>query len=183
MQKNFLTLILCITAFSAAVSAQAYKFEGHNLILQVPRNHRAPTCAIRYAPPNRQVKITDLDRSTPMNLKSCGGTASRLNLTGPSSATVVADGRTFQWCFEGEDDKYQIEFDGDLYARKVKYIWPANLESDEMGFYNIKDFGAVGDGRTDDTIAIQSALAYVAHKNGGILRFPNGDYVVGGVPP
>jgi hypothetical protein len=43
----------------------------------------------------------------------------------------------------------------------------------------VRDFGAVGDGSADDTFAIQSALAFVASRNGGILFFPEGDYHVG----
>ena len=36
--------------------------------------------------------------------------------------------------------------------------------------------------RPSPCVPIQSALAYIATKNGGTLRFPEGDYVVGGVP-
>jgi hypothetical protein len=50
------------------------------------------------------------------------------------------------------------------------------------GFYNIKDFGAKGDGQTDDTVAIKSAVAYIASRNGGRLQFPDGDYIVGNSP-
>lgn len=42
---------------------------------------------------------------------------------------------------------------------------------------NVKDFGAVGDGVTDDTAAIKSAVASL-NENGGILYFPTGTYVV-----
>lgn len=51
---------------------------------------------------------------------------------------------------------------------------------------NVKDFGATGDGVTDDTAAIQAALDYVAslggsgivpfRRSGGTLFFPNGTY-------
>ena len=41
---------------------------------------------------------------------------------------------------------------------------------------NVKDFGAVGDGVTDDTAAIQAALDHVA-ANGGTLYFPAGTYL------
>jgi len=40
---------------------------------------------------------------------------------------------------------------------------------------SVKDFGAVGDGTTDDTIAIQAADA-AAEANGLVLVFPNGTY-------
>lgn len=44
------------------------------------------------------------------------------------------------------------------------------------GVYNVKDFGAVGDGITDDTAAIQSAIDYITEHNGGTLYFPLGKY-------
>lgn len=40
-------------------------------------------------------------------------------------------------------------------------------------FISVKDFGAVGDGTTDDTAAIQAALDYIT-TNGGTLIFPAG---------
>lgn len=45
--------------------------------------------------------------------------------------------------------------------------------------FDIRDFGAVGDGRTDDRGAIQAALDAV-HPGGGTVFLPPGDYVVGG---
>jgi hypothetical protein len=47
----------------------------------------------------------------------------------------------------------------------------------DSGVLNVKDFGAKGDGRTDDTAAIQAALN--AHPNGKrIVYLPNGTYLV-----
>lgn len=40
---------------------------------------------------------------------------------------------------------------------------------------NVKDFGAVGDGETDDTAAVQRALAY-REAHGGYVMFPAGVY-------
>ena len=43
---------------------------------------------------------------------------------------------------------------------------------------SVKDFGATGDGTTDDTTAIQNALAYLnSTNNGGTLLFPPGTYI------
>lgn len=46
-----------------------------------------------------------------------------------------------------------------------------------MTFINVKDFGAKGDGVTDDTIAIQSVLNVVPSSD-GVIYFPAGDYLV-----
>jgi hypothetical protein len=47
------------------------------------------------------------------------------------------------------------------------------------GVINVKDFGAVGDGVTDDTTAIQTAVNYFV-SNEGELFFPKGDYIITG---
>jgi parallel beta-helix repeat protein len=44
--------------------------------------------------------------------------------------------------------------------------------------YNVRFFGAKGDGTTDDTIAIQNAIHYLNGSSGGTLIFPKGTYKV-----
>ncbi len=43
--------------------------------------------------------------------------------------------------------------------------------------FNVKDYGATGDGSTDDTSAINSAMSAV-NSAGGVLYFPTGTYMV-----
>ena len=43
--------------------------------------------------------------------------------------------------------------------------------------YNVKAYGAVGDGVTDETTAVTNALAAIPTK-GGVLYFPAGDYLI-----
>jgi hypothetical protein len=45
-------------------------------------------------------------------------------------------------------------------------------------FTSVKDFGAVGDGVTDDTAAIQAAITAVAAAGGGVVFVPRGTYVI-----
>lgn len=47
--------------------------------------------------------------------------------------------------------------------------------------YNVKAYGAVGDGSTDDTSAIQSALTAAAGAGGGIVYLPEATYVVSNI--
>jgi len=47
--------------------------------------------------------------------------------------------------------------------------------------YNVKDFGAAGDGQTDDTKAINKAIAAAANDGGGTILFPSGTYRSGSV--
>jgi hypothetical protein len=46
--------------------------------------------------------------------------------------------------------------------------------------YSVRDFGAVGDGKTDDTAAFQKALAAAAESGGGLVYAPRGSYFFAG---
>ncbi|MBY0356093.1 MAG: right-handed parallel beta-helix repeat-containing protein [Rickettsiales bacterium] len=50
----------------------------------------------------------------------------------------------------------------------------------QTAIYNVKDFGAKGDGKTIDTSAIQKALDAAYHAGGGTVIIPEGTYVVTG---
>ena len=45
--------------------------------------------------------------------------------------------------------------------------------------YNVRDFGAAGDGRAKDTAAIQSAIEACAKAGGGTVYLPAGRYLTG----
>jgi len=47
----------------------------------------------------------------------------------------------------------------------------------EVGVFNIRDFGAVGDGKALDTVAINKAITACAEAGGGQVRLPPGRYV------
>jgi len=51
------------------------------------------------------------------------------------------------------------------------YSWPATI-------LNVKDFGARGDGSSDETEAIAKALEQASRLDGGIVYFPRGLYMV-----
>ena len=68
------------------------------------------------------------------------------------------------------------QFQSDQTPGQIIYNWIATPET--PGIYNIKDFGAIGDGNTDNTIAFKSAMAFIASRNGGILQIPEGDFSV-----
>lgn len=46
----------------------------------------------------------------------------------------------------------------------------------DFGWFNVKDYGAVGDGSTDDTSAIDDAIAALNTATRGVLYFPAGTY-------
>lgn len=47
-----------------------------------------------------------------------------------------------------------------------------------IAVYNVKDYGAVGDGVTNDTNAIRAAVTACQLAGGGIVYFPNGTYLI-----
>ena len=47
-----------------------------------------------------------------------------------------------------------------------------------MSIYTVKDFGAIADGKTLNTIAVQKAVDECSANGGGIVRFEKGVYVL-----
>ncbi|WP_429216525.1 glycosyl hydrolase family 28-related protein [Kitasatospora sp. MAP12-9] len=55
---------------------------------------------------------------------------------------------------------------------------PAAAATGSLDWLSVKDYGALGDGATDDTAAVQSALNAAAAAGGGTVYFPVGKYLV-----
>lgn len=178
---GFLSIIL----FAAFTLSAQNRFEGANIVLNVPDTHKQLACSLRYVPPSTEITITDLDRSTPLKISSCGttgfaGAGSSVSQSSATTAKLTASMTDYKWCFTGEDKRYEIAFNGDSLSGPMKYNWIATPDARELGFYNVRDFGAKGDGVTDDTVAIRGAMAFAGTRNGGTIKFPDGDYIVSG---
>lgn len=87
------------------------------------------------------------------------------------------DGDTQQWVDAsppgsggGEATELTYEYPGSGFEQTIQ----SRLEH----YVSVKDFGAKGDGVTDDTVAIQAALSSVQDKNKWQLFFPPGLYII-----
>ncbi len=177
MRNNLVVSAFFCLVFAFAVSGQN-KFDGYGIIVDVPKTQTKPTCAVRYVPPSTTITITDLTPSTPMKVSSCGSSGSSVVQSNATTAVVKPNPADNKWCFQGEDKRYKITFNGDSFSGPITYIWTAQNDERTRGFYNIRDFGAVGDGKTDDTLAFKSAMGQFAADNGGTLTIPDGEYIV-----
>lgn len=56
---------------------------------------------------------------------------------------------------------------------------PISNSGHQMPTFNVRDFGAKGDGKSKDTVAITKAIAAVEAAGGGEVYFPEGTYLTG----
>jgi hypothetical protein len=94
----------------------------------------------------------------------------------PSSiVTTDTDGQFF---FYADNGRYTLSISATNFAAELKTDITL-FDQTDAGIASVKDYGAVGDGVTDDTAAIQAALA--ALTSGGKLTVPAGTYIVDGL--
>ena len=93
------------------------------------------------------------------------GPAGPTGATGAPGAGVIPGGTTGQILAKASATDYDTE-------------WIA--ASSVTGVFNVKDYGAVGDGVADDTAAIQAAIDAAAATGCGVVYLPHGVYIISG---
>jgi hypothetical protein len=112
-----------------------------------------------------------------------GSTTASVNgksITLPVPAKIVNEVTFVPIRFVSETSGYNVTWDNT--SRTVMIQSPEAPKPDQLTLtgeqaYNVKKFGAKGDGTTDDTNAIQKALNAVS-KEKGTVYFPNGTYLI-----
>jgi hypothetical protein len=66
--------------------------------------------------------------------------------------------------------------EGTDFITRMNYVSNLKIIDESVAVYNVKTFGAVGDGTTDDTAAIQAAIAAASNAGGGTVFIPAGTY-------
>jgi len=94
--RKFFTLITAIFSLSAISASAQNRFEGYNIIVDVPTTQTGAACAVRYVPPTTPITITDLNGATPLKLKSCGGTDSAVSMRDGKTATLRASSNDYK---------------------------------------------------------------------------------------
>jgi hypothetical protein len=171
-------LIAAIFILCGGIYAQN-RFEGYSLTVEANNDG---ACPVRWVPSSGggnaiEVFIAGTNQRIPAtNLTACDESQVR------QGNNVFPDGLG-RWCFNGPEPFYDIKL-----RTGITYLWYAKTK--ETGFFNVKDFRPVT--RTtganpqyvfsepaDYTQTIKNAVAFIAARQGGTLRFPDGDYIVG----
>jgi hypothetical protein len=173
------TLLLATLLLIVSSSYGQNRYEGYSVVVDATNEG---TCPVWYLPSTGNGNAIDVFvagtslRQPAAALTACDGSSVREG----NKVFPNGDGR---WCFSGGEEMYELKF-----RNGANYLWyPITRDT---GFYNVKDFRPVtrGTGATarytfsepaDYTETIRRAIAYIAARQGGTLRFPDGDYVVG----
>lgn len=75
---------------------------------------------------------------------------------------------------------FGVEWSSLSNAGTITYLPGDRSTGAGLGWFVVTDYGAVGNGIADDTIAIQNTINAAEAAGGGIVYFPAGVYIVGG---
>lgn len=174
--------LVFVFAFATSGFGQLNTFDGKSVELIAPDGGNRCVAGFGGDPVVKRLP----GNTAAVSVKDCDGNTLG-TITDTSGVTVTRDSTTGYWCFQTSDSKVTVTYTA---TTTKTWTWLANTNT--TGYYNVKDFGALGNaysGKTDpingnrnpnanDTTAIQNALIYAAAKQGGTVYFPEGVYAV-----
>ncbi len=183
--KRFVFGVFCtLIFFFITITAEGQnRFDGYSLEVDANSTGNNGSCPVRFLPQQNslnhiQVFLAGTDLQTPATgLSGCDNSRADGNRVAPSTQNQ-------KWCFQGPEELYEIKL-----SNGNSYLWP--MVGKDIGFYNVKDFRPIKRvaGSTpakytysepaDYTKTIRNAMMVMASRQGGTLRFPDGDYVIG----
>ena len=108
-----------------------------------------------------------------------GGTFATRTITGTAGEVAVTNGDGVSG-----DPTVGLDFTATAFAKTLLDDADAAaarttlVAARDLGYYNVKDYGALGDNSTDDTAAIQAAIDACEGDRGGVVFFPPGVYLI-----
>lgn len=124
-------------------------------------------------------RIASFTGAGEVELVDAAATTVAASKTSAGGLAVWGDDWTEEESAEGEDT------DGDRRNRSLFSVLPEgasvvrSLADRFADVVNAKDYGATGDGATDDAAAINRAVDVLVSRGGGMLLFPEGTYIIG----
>jgi hypothetical protein len=119
-------------------------------------------------------------------LRRCGIKGTKPTVSKPAAAGELAQGELWlnnnhesPGLFARADDDTLITFPSDRFLQDGTDAKPRTYLSKLKDVVSVKDFGAVGDGVTNDTDALAAASAHINALGGGTLVIPPGTYIIG----
>jgi hypothetical protein len=113
------------------------------------------------------------------------GTASLATVYSDNGVTVIAPGELLsdaegEFAFYAVNGRYNVQVVAAGLASQTTYD-VLLFDPADAGITSVKNYGAVGDGVTDDTAAIQAAIDAIEAGGGGTLLLPEGTYIAAGL--
>lgn len=113
------------------------------------------------------------------------GTASLATIYSDNGVTVIAPGELLsdaegEFAFYAANGRYNVQVVATGLASQTTYD-VLLFDPADAGIASVKDYGAVGNGSTDDTAAIQAGIDAVSAAGGGTLLLPEGTYIAAGL--
>jgi len=114
---------------------------------------------------------------------SRNGTPGRLYVNSDYSIRVMNKNGSTVYSAPAATERYSdvvlsINAENVVYDPPYSNAVSTNVEEKLAQYVSVKDFGALGDGVTDDTAALQAAIDAVHATGGGTIFFPTGTYMI-----